>query len=99
MKSGRYWGEGLGLGMLDMMGFVERASQKLISIPNISVPRFATSYSGELSADYSYYGNAKYVIEVPLEIDGREVARTTATYTQEELNRRQTRESRKRGKA
>lgn len=99
MKSGRYWGEGLGLGMLDMMGFVERASQKLISIPNISVPRFAMSYSGELSADYSYYGNAKYVIEVPLEIDGREVARTTATYTQEELNRRQTRESRKRGKA
>lgn len=99
MKSGRYWGEGLGLGMLDMMGFVERASQKLISIPNISVPRFAMSYSGELSADYSYYGNAKYVIEVPLEIDGREVARTTATYTQEELDRRQTRESRKRGKA
>lgn len=99
MKSGRYWGEGLGLGMLDMMGFVERASQKLISIPNISVPRFAMSYNGELSADYSYYGNAKYVIEVPLEIDGREVARTTATYTQEELDRRQTRESRKRGKA
>ena len=99
MKSGRYWGEGLGLGMLDMMGFVEKASQKLISIPNISVPRFAMSYSGELSADYSYYGNAKYVIEVPLEIDGREVARTTATYTQEELDRKQTRESRKRGKA
>lgn len=99
MKSGRYWGEGFGLGMLKEARFVERASEKLVSIPNVMTPRLAAAYSGEMSADYSYYGNAKYVIEVPLEIDGREVARTTATYTQEELNRKQTRENRKRGKA
>ena len=99
MKSGRYWGEGLGLGMLDMMGFVERASQKLISIPNITAPRLAAAYSGEMSADYDYYRNSEYIIEVPLTVDGREVARATASYTQEELNKKQTRENRKKGKA
>ena len=99
MKSGRYWGEGLGLGMLDMMGFVERASQKQISIPNITAPRLAAAYSGEMSADYDYYRNSEYIIEVPLTVDGREVARATASYTQEELNKKQTRENRKKGKA
>ena len=35
--------------------------------------------------------------EIAMTVDGREFARATATYTQEELNKRQTRDSRKRG--
>lgn len=99
MKSGRYWGEGFGLGMLKEARFVERASKKLVSIPNVMTPRLAAAYSGEISADYDYYRNSEYIIEVPLTVDGKEFARATASYTQEELNRKQTRENRKRGKA
>ena len=98
-KLGQYWGKGLGLGMLKEARFVERASEKLVSIPNITTPRLAAAYSGEMSADYDYYRNSEYTIEVPLTVDGREVARATASYTQEELNKKQTRENRKRGKA
>ena len=36
--------------------------------------------------------------EATVSFDGREFARATAVYTQDELNRQQTRDSRKRGK-
>ena len=56
------------------------------------------AYGGELSTDYSYYQEATYTVDVPLTIDGREVARATATYTQDELERQQARADRKRGR-
>lgn len=93
-----FWGKGLGGGMLDMVGFVRRASQKLVSIPNMEMPNLALAYSGELSSDYNYSRNAEYIIEVPLTLDGREVAKATARYDEEELNRRQRRDNRKHGK-
>ena len=55
-------------------------------------------YSGIMDADYDYYRNAEYTIVVPVEIDGKEVARTTAPYTEAELNKRQIRERRKKGR-
>ena len=54
-------------------------------------------YSGAASDDYYYGGGGTYVIEVPVNIDGREVSRVTAPYMQSDLNRLETRESRKRG--
>ena len=80
-KLGMFWGKGLGGGMLDMVGFVRRASQKLVSIPNLVMPNLALAYGGELSADYSYSRNAQYVIDVPLTLDGREVAKACLLYT------------------
>lgn len=71
---------------------------ELISIPQVATPKLAYAYSGELSSDYSYSQNAEYVIEVPLTVDGREFARATVKYSQDELNRKQTRENRKKGK-
>jgi phage-related protein len=56
------------------------------------------SYGGELAADYSYSTNHEYTIVVPVEVDGREFARVTAPYTQEELDRREMRNNRKQGK-
>lgn len=35
---------------------------------------------------YQYTPNAKYTIIVPLEVEGREIARATAVYTKEELD-------------
>lgn len=40
---------------------------------------------------------AKYRVEVPVEIDGREVARATAEFTEEELKKREERDKRKKG--
>lgn len=73
-------------------------AQSIVTIPNVTPPKLAGDYTGDLSAEYEYYSNAKYTIVVPVEVDGREVARTTAPYMQSELDSRQSRESRRRGR-
>lgn len=95
---GEFTGEGYANGIEAMTRSVSKASADLVSIPQVATADFAGTYSGELSADYDYYRNAEYVIVVPLDVDGREVARATASYTQSELNKLQTRENRKLGK-
>lgn len=73
-------------------------AQSIVTIPDVASPKLAGDYTGDLSAEYEYYSNAKYTIVVPVEVDGREVARTTAPYMQSELNSRQSRENRRRGR-
>ena len=97
-KLGAYWGEGFASGLSDMAHNVKVAAQDLVSIPAVTTPDMAYAYSGELSSDYDYYRNAEYTIVVPVEIDGKEVARTTAPYTEAELNKRQKRDDRKKGR-
>lgn len=95
---GRYWGGGYELGIIDKIKDVRQAAKSLISIPNIMLPRVDMAYAGGTATDYEYYRNSEYIIEVPLNVDGKEFARATASYTQEELDKMQSRESRKRGK-
>lgn len=95
---GSYWGEGFVNGIADMTKDAWNAATNLVSIPNLAMPNLAMAYGGELSADYDYTRKAEYNITVVSEIDGREVARTTAGHMQAELNKRQTRENRKYGK-
>lgn len=73
-------------------------AQSVVTIPDVASPKLAGDYTGDLSTEYEYYSNAKYTIVVPVEVDGREVARTTAPYMQSELDSRQSRESRRRGR-
>ena len=96
-QEGRYWGEGLAIGIASMEAKVRKAAESLFLIPNVNTPRLAMAYSGEMSADYDYYQDSSYTIEVPVRVDGREVAKATATYTQEEIERHQARDNRKRG--
>ncbi len=92
-----------GIGFVNTFDSMKRkvwaAAERMVSIPDIALPDLAMAYSGEMDADYDYYRNAEYTIEVSMPIDGREFARTTATYTQDELDRQQTRRSRRHGKA
>ena len=97
-KEGGYWGSGLALGMLDKVKEVWKAAQKLIDIPVFEAPSINFAYAGVMSSDYEYYRNNEYTVVVPVEIDGKEVAKVTAPYTEEELNKRQRRENRKNGK-
>ena len=95
---GEYWGEGYVGGILSTVKDAWNAAEQLVSIPQVATPKLAMSYGGELASDYSYSNSAEYIIEVPVTMDGKEIARVSAPYTQAELNRRETRDSRKKGK-
>ena len=97
-KDGQDFGQGWVNGVLDKVREARSAIEELVYIPPVATPKLAYAYAGELSSDYSYSANSEYLIEVPLSVDGKEFAKATATYTQDELNKRQTRESRKKGK-
>lgn len=98
-KLGAYWGSGYVGGLESMVKDAWKVAQELVSIPTVATPNLATAYGWDLSSDYDYYRNNQYVIEVPVVLDGRETARVIAPYTQEEINRQQTRDSRKHGRA
>lgn len=100
---GRYIGVGLINGLDRIAGKAQNATENLVTLPDIRVPTpaLATSggslaYSG-VSEGLTQVPNSEYVIIVPVELDGREVARVTAPYTQRELNKLENREGRKRG--
>ena len=94
---GSWFGEGYENGLLGMVKNVWDAAEKLVSLPTVATPDLAMAYSGELSAEYDYYRNSDYTFEIPLTLDGKEVARATAKYTQDELDRQQSRNARKHG--
>lgn len=93
---GEYWGTGYALGISSMVQSTRKAAERLVTVPTMAAGP-DLSYHGSLEQDFDYYRNAQYTIQVPVTVDGREFARATATYTQEELNKRQTRDGRKRG--
>jgi tape measure domain-containing protein len=99
-KLGSYFGEGWVEGVLAMAQDAKRAAEDLVSIPAVNTPNlaFAGAYGGELSAEYDYTRKAEYNITVVSEIDGREVAKGTAAYMQDELDKKQTRSERKNGR-
>ena len=80
----------------------KRAAIELISIPSISIPSFDLAYSTsggtmDLNDDYDY-GRARYIrIEVPVDLDGREIAKASAEYMEDEQNKIRIRDDRKRG--
>jgi hypothetical protein len=94
---GEYWGEGFVGGIAGMARDAWRAAEELVSIPTVATPDLATSFGGEMSGEFDYYRNSDYTIEVPLAVDGREFARATASYTQNELDRQHVRDSRRHG--
>ena len=95
--SGEDYGQGWINGIMSKVKEAWAASERLVQIPDVSTPNLAFAYSGEMSSEYDYYRNREYSFEIPVVVDGREVAKATASYTQEELDRRQSRESRKHG--
>ena len=89
-KNGVWWAQGLVNGMKAMKAKVKEVASDILYMPNMLQPNL--SYSGmttSLNSDYTYSMSGEYIIEVPLEIDGREMARATAKYDQAELARSQ----------
>ena len=101
-KLGGYYGTGFGNGILDKVKYVKRAVMHLVDIPALaSAPEIGVnlrSGSEDLEEAYSYTRTARYTVYVPVDIDGREVARATASYVKEENEKQEKRDLRKRGK-
>ena len=95
---GEYFGEGFTNGIENLTKDAWKAASDLVSIPTVNVPKMALAgWDTTLNDEYFYNDSAEYVIYVPVEIDGKEVATVTAPYTEAELAKRQKYRNRKQG--
>lgn len=102
IKTFGWIGKGGVIGLKKMRGKVAKAAADLFNVPSLYEPDFAFAGGGmssSMSLDESleYSRNINCTITVPLDINGRQFAKATATYTQDELNRLDKRNMRKRG--
>lgn len=97
-RLGKYFGEGFTNGIENLAKDAWKAASDLVSIPAVNVPKMALAgWDTTLNDEYFYNDSAEYVIYVPVEIDGKEVATVTAPYTEAELAKRQKFRNRKQG--
>ena len=101
-KLGNYFGIGWINGIMDHVQEAKQAAMELIQIPELTpAPEIGmslrTGYE-DLNDSYQYSSNGKYTIYVPVNLDGREIGKATATYTREEIEKQETRENRKKGR-
>lgn len=102
IKTFSWIGKGAAIGLEKMQDKVAKASADLFNIPSLYEPDFAFAVGGmsssmNLDESLEYSRNINCTINVPLNINGRQFAKATATYTQDELNRLDKRNMRKRG--
>ena len=101
-KLAKYFGQGWVDNLRAMTKEAWSAAQELVSIPDVpSVGDVRLAYAGDvpdLSGEYDYNSNVYVRVESHLDVDGREVAKVTAPYTKEELDKIEKREDRKHGR-
>ena len=101
-KLGGFFGIGWVNGILDKVQEAKAATLELFTVPSlVPVPDIGMTIGGgirDLDENYNYTRSARYTIIVPVEMEGREVARVTAPYTQEELDKLEKRNARKQGR-
>ena len=90
---GEFWGIGWVNGILSKVKAAKAATLELFTVPSlVPVPDIGMTIGGDirdLDENYNYTRSARYTIIVPVEMEGREVARVTAPYTEAEQNKRQ----------
>lgn len=91
---GGFTTEGFVLGILDDVRAVKRAAVQVAeaALPSGSIAdrfAYAGAYVPDSRFEYTETMDATYTIIVPVILEGREVARVTAPYTQEELDKKQ----------
>lgn len=93
MSIGEYTGEGFAIGIEKSYRQVQGAMAGIYSLS----PAGALGGTMSLSDDYSYNASARYEVVVPVNLNGREIARASASDMQTALSQIQTRQSRKAG--
>ena len=99
-KDGAYWGEGWVLGILSKVKDTRNAITELLYMPNMGTPALSLAGTNGLTLNDDYeYGepNHTYTIYVISELDGKQVAKSTAVYTQKELEKLEKQNNRKHG--
>lgn len=100
-KLGGYYGTGFANGIEEKQRAVKNATMDLFKIPELTkAPDISTDIRtgiDELKDEYSYTRSGEYVIYVPVKIDGKQVAKASAVYTQEELEKLDKQKKRKSG--
>lgn len=87
---GGFWGIGWVNGILSKVKAAKAAAIELISIPDVptvQIPSLAGGGSMSLDEAYTYNRGGTYTIYIPVEVEGREIAKASAVYTQEELEK------------
>lgn len=95
---GSYTGQGFVNGVEDQVSAARDAMQKLVEMPRPQLAMAAGAENLRLHDEYNYTSNRHYTFEAVTEIDGREVARSTAEYTEDELERRRKNSERIKGR-
>lgn len=93
-KIGGFTTEGFVLGILDDIRNVKSAAERVAdaAIPTGRIAErmaYAGAYVPDSSYEYSGTVDATYTIIVPVYLEGREIARVTAPYTEADLNKKQ----------
>ena len=91
-KLGWYMGAGAAEGIKSTAGMVAKAAASIVSIPNnVMNPSMGSvrisSASGVLNESFDKDIKLDYRFEIPVILNGKEIARGTAVYTKEELDR------------
>lgn len=84
---GSYTGEGFVNGVSGEVRAAREAMQSLVEVPDPQLAMARGAMAMELSDDYRYTSNNVYRFESVTTLDGREIARSTAEYTETELER------------
>lgn len=99
-KLGEYWGQGYVNGILSMAKEAVSASKKLVSFQELQSDTLSLSLSGTgltISDDSVFGDNSTYIIEVPVNMNGKEVSRVTAPFMKKDLEKIDNRNNRKNG--
>lgn len=95
---GSFTGQGYVNGIEDEVAAARAAMQKLVEVPQPQMAMAAGAERMSIDESYRYHSDRRYVIETPIMLDGREIARGTVEFTEEELNRRARNRDRLKGK-
>ena len=100
-KLGSYFGIGWVNAILGKVKLARKATAQLVQIPELAtIPDIGMNIRtdiNDLEDNYEYTRNGTYTIYVPVEIDGKQVAKASAVYTQEELEKLDKQNRRKSG--
>lgn len=101
-KLGSYFGIGWVNAILGKVKLARKAAAQLVQIPELAtIPDIGMNIRtsiDDLNDDYEYTRNETYTIYIPVEVDGRQVAKATAKYTKAEIEQQRKRDLRKQGK-
>ena len=98
---GKWYGDGYINGVDARVNDARRAAEKLISFPKIAADTMSDMTFGgaSLQEEAEFTSQKNINIVTYTQLDGKTIARSTAKYTEAELDKRKTRKSRKEGVA